>query len=131
MESWCRQEALDLLSERAQRATHILILINDMAIDSFVEQHLHASQAILIHCSGSLNTHRAFGAHPLLGFNHQTYELDRYTTMPFIVDHDAPPFSELLPGLPNPSARLDKAQKAKYHALCVLSGILVACCGRN
>ena len=40
----------------------------------------------------------------------------------FILDRDAPDFADLLPGLPNAHARLDTAQKAKYHALCVMAG---------
>ncbi|EKD71772.1 MAG: hypothetical protein ACD_46C00103G0013, partial [uncultured bacterium] len=45
-----------------------------------------------------------------------------YQSIPFILDHDAPSFSELLPGLPNSHVRLHKSLKAKYHALCVMSG---------
>jgi hypothetical protein len=57
-----------------------------------------------------------------MSFNPDVYTLEQYITIPFVLDHDAPPFAALLPGLTNQHAYLDKSLKAKYHALCVLSG---------
>jgi predicted short-subunit dehydrogenase-like oxidoreductase (DUF2520 family) len=65
---------------------------------------------------------QAYGAHPLLGLNSELYSLTQYQSIPFIIDHDTPPFTSLLPGLPNSHVRLHSTLKAKYHALCVLSG---------
>jgi predicted short-subunit dehydrogenase-like oxidoreductase (DUF2520 family) len=64
----------------------------------------------------------AFGAHPLMSFNHTSYTLDKYQSIPFVIDETAPDFTDLLPGLSNQHARIATAHKAKYHALCVLSG---------
>jgi predicted short-subunit dehydrogenase-like oxidoreductase (DUF2520 family) len=55
-------------------------------------------------------------------FNTGLYGLDKYQSIPFVVDATAPPFAALLPGLPNPHVTLAPELKAKYHALCVLSG---------
>jgi predicted short-subunit dehydrogenase-like oxidoreductase (DUF2520 family) len=57
-----------------------------------------------------------------MSFNQSMYTRQQYQAMPFVIDHDAPSFETLLPGLPNTHFRLDKMQKAKYHALCVSSG---------
>ena len=103
-------------------ATHILVLIKDEEIERFVTQNSHKTSAIFIHFSGSLVTEKAYGAHPLMTFSQSLYDLTQYQSIPFIIDHDAPTFANLLPGLLNPHMSLDKSLKAKYHALCVLSG---------
>lgn len=103
-------------------ASHILIAISDQAIDEFIQQHLSDIDALCIHFSGSLICRQAFGAHPLMTFNNTLYDLKCYQSISFIIDDDAPSFNHLLPGLTNPHVRLHRSLKAKYHALCVLSG---------
>lgn len=119
---WQRQQPLADLQRDIQTATHILLLISDQAIDVFYREHLQTSHAIKIHCSGSLNSDYAYGAHPLMTFGPALYADACYPTIPFVVDHDAPSFDELFPGFVNPHTRLDKSLKAKYHALCVMAG---------
>jgi predicted short-subunit dehydrogenase-like oxidoreductase (DUF2520 family) len=80
------------------------------------------SSQLLIHFSGSLITNLAYGTHPLMTFSEVLYPKDQYKTIPFVIDQDAPPFQKIFPSLPNPHFRLAKENKAKYHALCVLSG---------
>ena len=120
--TWNRQESHLLLEARLKSATHILLLIADEAIEIFAQQYLQASKAYKIHCSGSLISEVIIGAHPLQSFNRDVYDLNRYQAVPFVIDHDAPDFAALFPGLPNTHVRLHKSKKAKYHALCVLSG---------
>lgn len=120
--TWHRSDTHDDLTKKTENATHILVLISDQAIDHFIEQHLKNTHARIIHCSGSHTSAFAISAHPLMTFSHTLYEPEIYPTIPFIIDEDAPAFEELLPGLPNPHARLNKALKTKYHALCVLAG---------
>lgn len=119
---WHRSEPLELLHERAAQATHILVLIKDSAIEPFIDAHLAAYPAKKIHFSGSLVSKKAYGAHPLMTFGPELYTLEKYLTIPFVVDAKAPVFSELLPNLHNPNVRLSAKQKAKYHAMCVLAG---------
>lgn len=105
-----------------QDAARILVLVSDGAIESVIDAHLQGREGVKIHFSGALTTPKAFGAHPLMTFGPDLYTLEKYRGIPFITDDDAPPFAELLPGLPNPHARLSPALKAKYHAMCVMSG---------
>ena len=77
---------------------------------------------LAIHFSGSLVSDHVIGAHPLQSFNTGLYTLEQYQQIPFVIDHDAPDFKSLLPGLMNHHVRLNKSKKSKYHALCVLSG---------
>lgn len=119
---WSRQNSLSALAQYQSDATHILILINDHAIETFAKTYLSKSTATLIHFSGSLLSDHIIGAHPLMTFNDALYTLADYEEMTFVVDHDAPPAELLLPQLPNAIVTLDKSLKEKYHALCVLSG---------
>jgi len=120
--SWHRNKPLALLYEQAKYSSIILLLINDQAIESFISKHLLWTKVALIHCSGSLASSKAFGAHPLMTFGEDLYTEEIYRTIPFIIDDTAPPWHELFPGLPNTHFRINNSCKAKYHALCVLSG---------
>ena len=102
-------------------ADRILVLISDSAIENFVDEHLADTKGVKIHFSGALVTDKAYGAHPLMTFNTRLYDLDTYKKIPFVIDADAPSFEDLLPGLTNPHARLDKDMKAKYHAMCCMA----------
>lgn len=119
---WHRRQAIEILYQNINRATHILILIKDDAINAFCETYLHNIQAYLIHFSGSLVSPYAYGAHPLMTFGAEIYTLNEYITIPFVLDDDTPDFTTLLPHLPNQNMKLNKSLKAKYHALCVLGG---------
>lgn len=119
---WRRGEPLKKLYDQAGLSSQILLLISDHAIEDFIKTYLSNIKGLCLHFSGSLISEQAFGAHPLMTFNKDLYNLNQYAEIPFVIDHDAPAFEQLLPGLPNPHVRLHKSLKAKYHALCVLSG---------
>lgn len=119
---WHRQLSNSELQNALVHSTHVMVLIRDDAIESFIKARLCDYQGTILHCSGSVNTDLAFGAHPLMTFSITPYTRDVYESMPFIIDHDAPAFNDLLPGLPNRYERLNRADKVKYHALCVMSG---------
>lgn len=120
--SWHRGQDQATLQSHLSKASHVLLLISDSAIEPFIRETQFHDNQVLIHCSGSLVTDLAFCAHPLNTFTNELYDLNRYESVPFIVDADAPDFSDLLPGLPNESFRLEKMKRPKYHALCVMSG---------
>lgn len=119
---WDRSQPFSALQTRLAEVTHVLILLHDDAIESFIAAHLSSLIAKRIHFSGSLVTPAAYGAHPLMTFGHDLYAEAEYRSISFIIDADAPSFEELLPGFPNQHIRLSSDQKAKYHALCVLGG---------
>ena len=81
----------------------VLLLIRDEAIVPFVDAWPALQEKRLVHCSGSLVTPAAEGAHPLMTFGPTLYELAEYRAIPFVLDAGGTPFAELLPGLPNPS----------------------------
>ena len=124
---WHRGMLIDHLYAALPQASHVLVLINDYAIDAFIKQHLlHRSSAYLIHCSGRLTSSNAIGAHPLMTFSQQLYSLADYQAIPFVIEEGAPAFSILFPGLSNPAFCIKTTMKEKYHALCALSGGITA-----
>lgn len=120
--TWHRQQCTLQLQHELKQASHILVLIKDDAIAGFIADYLIPTSAIIVHFSGGLTLETAIGAHPLMTFADEMYDLATYQSIPFVVEENSLAFNELLPGLPNPMARISKNMKAKYHALCVLSG---------
>ncbi len=119
---WQRSESVAQLQQKLITSSHVLILITDQEIEKFIDSHLKNVSVLRLHFSGSLISNHAYGAHPLMSFNQNLYTLEEYQSIPFVIDHDAPAFDKLLPGLPNQHVRLEKTLKPKYHALCVMSG---------
>lgn len=124
--AWSRRSAAEQkcppLKECLTPGTHALLAVSDSAIEALIAEHPEFEQTVRVHFSGSRVTPLAYGAHPLFSFASTLYERELYERIPFVLDVDAPPLSELIPGLPNPSARIEPAQRARYHALCVLAG---------
>lgn len=119
---WSRGQPEDDLKIKAQDASHILLLINDDAIEAFAAQYLAGVGAVKVHFSGALVSRDIYGAHPLMTFGADFYTDDVYRSMPFVIDDDVPAFVDLLPGFPNAYSRLPQKDKARYHALCVMAG---------
>lgn len=118
--SWDRGQDRGLLAPLLERASHVLLLVSDGAIEALA-QGLE-TKAFKVHFSGALVTPHAFGAHPLMTFGNDLYAPEKYREITFVTDKGAPDFAKLLPGLPNVHAVLDPALKARYHALCVMAG---------
>jgi len=129
---WCRKPPerklvagnyVPSLERALEDATHVLILISDDSIESFLGENRGAlAGKIRVHCSGSLVTNLAQGAHPLMTFTEELYPVESYRRIPFVVEKGERSYEELLPGLPNPHFYLEPGEKPLYHALCVLSG---------
>src|SRR5688572_7629886 len=73
----------------------VLLLIPDRAIVPFVEAWPDLRRKRLVHCSGSLVTPVAEGAHPLTTFGPTLYDLETYRRIPFVLDAGGTPFTEL------------------------------------
>ncbi len=121
---WSRSKnSHEELESLCQESTHVLLLISDSAIESFIKENPCVSKSqYLIHFSGSLVLDNCHSAHPLMTFSNKRYKLSSYLRIPFILEEGGPEFSELLPGLRNESYTIPKEMKPYYHALCVLSG---------
>lgn len=121
--SWARREHRTAdLDKLLETSSHVLILISDDAVEEFIGSNPGLDAKILVHFSGSLISPRAAGAHPLMSFSTETYPLEVYRSIPFILEEGRAGFEDLLPGLSNPHFYIDPEKKALYHSLCVLSG---------
>lgn len=117
---WHRQ--LDTAFEdNVGNCTHIILLISDGAIETFISQHPVLKTKTVIHCSGALTTPLAHGAHPLTTFSKSLYTLDEYTQIPFITELEGSNFNELFPQLKNANYAIERSQKPLYHALSVVA----------
>jgi len=131
---WSRADGLSALCDLAKKASHVLLLISDSAIQSFLNEHRKAlSHCVCVHASGAMVVDGAWSAHPLMSFTpilkngvdlpaDSAYSLETYKSIPFILEAEGPDLAELLPGVPNPSYKIPRELKPLYHALCVASG---------
>lgn len=120
--TWSRRAGAASPVDALAGCGRVLILIRDSAVIPFLEEWPALKAMGPVHFSGNLVTPLARAAHPMMTFAERLYDLETYTSIPFVIDAGGPAFAELLPGLPNPSFTIDPAQRPYYHALCVLAG---------
>ncbi|MBE3064152.1 MAG: DUF2520 domain-containing protein [Spirochaetes bacterium] len=120
--TWSRHAPIPSPPDALRSSRTVLLLIRDEAIVPFVRMWPGLREKRLVHCSGSLVTPVAEAAHPLMTFGPGLYTLAEYQTIPFVLDEGGTPFTELLPGLANPSYVIPSADRPYYHALCVMAG---------
>lgn len=118
-----RIDNIESLYRKLTLATHVLLLINDDAIDRFIEDNLldFLDKKIIIHCSGALVSKYAYSVHPLMTFSQYLYDIDTYRNIPFICEKRNLEFAQLLPNLNNKFYYIEPENKAYYHAMCVIA----------
>jgi len=102
-------------------ATHVLLLVTDTAIPKILKTYPFLHEKQLVHCSGAFSLPGVIGAHPLMTFGPDLYDLEHYQRIPFMID-SGHAMADVLPGLSNPHHQISVDQKARYHALCVMAG---------
>ena len=113
------------LQQALADTSHVLLLITDAEIESFVQTHPGLDNKTLIHCSGALSIPGLAGVHPLMTFADELYDLALYESIPMVCEaSDSPAFGfrQLFPDLNNPTYRMEPNNKALYHAYCVAAG---------
>lgn len=120
--AWSRRASAAGPIEVLTSCRTVLLLIRDAEVVPFVDAWPVLKEKRLVHFSGSLVTQAAEGAHPLMTFGHDLYDLPTYRRIAFILDSGGTPFRHLFPGLPNPSFTIPAADRPYYHALCVMAG---------
>ena len=122
VQRWSRRTGYDLAAALAD-AEVVLILIRDGAIADFVDRHdAFLSDRTAVHFSGTVTVSGIAGMHPLCTFGPDLYDLETYTSVPFICEADGPPFAQAFPTLPNRSFVIPGDRKPLYHAAAVLAG---------
>ncbi|MCH7612140.1 MAG: DUF2520 domain-containing protein [Candidatus Marinimicrobia bacterium] len=119
---WWRGCEKDLQSQMLQ-VDKILVLINDDAIENFIQaRRIPNKSQVWIHCSGALTTHLADSAHPLMTFSDTFYDMETYRNILFVTESGRASFTELFPELPNPHTSIPSNRKGFYHAWCSMAG---------
>lgn len=108
------------LSDHIKTSSHVLLLINDDAIEPFIQDNPALRSKTLIHCSGALTTPLAHSAHPLQTFGQRLYSQSQYERIPFVTESTGPDLRTLIPQLNNPNYSLAAKDKAYYHSLCTM-----------
>jgi len=123
-QNWSRNKQTPaLLIQAIKDASHIVVLINDSAIQPFVNTWQKENDGkIWVHFSGQLTLPTIAGTHPLMTFTSSLYELSTYQIIPFILIKGSLAFEQLLPHLPNQAHSIRGDLKTFYHAMCVISG---------
>lgn len=122
---WQWKESRALTSEFFQRlgeTSHLLLAVSDGAIAKIVDDLPQITGQIRVHFSGAVTVPGVHSAHPLQTFGPETYSLEDYRRIAFMISSAGPEFSTLLPGLPNPHHRMAEKDRALYHAYCVMAG---------
>ena len=117
------KEPIELLDQKLQNSTHILVLIKDDAIEDFIKTNLldKCANKLITHCSGALQSKYAYSAHPLMTFGDKLFDLEIYKSIPFICESGSLEFKYLMPNVPNKDYYIDPSNKTYYHALCAIA----------
>ncbi len=102
-----------------EQSTITILLISDDSLTPFIESHLFIKTKPIIHFSGALSIEGTEGAHPLMSFHNELYDLETYNTIPFILELGQ---ENSLAFIPNAFFMIPPELKMYYHMLCVLSG---------
>lgn len=118
--SWSRRSAsAHTLKTLFNASTLTVLLISDSALEPFIQAHPYLKTKPLVHFSGAQVIPAVLGAHPLMTFSSELYELETYKKIPFIVEAGQ---QNPLHFLPNSFYEISPELKSYYHMLCVLSG---------
>lgn len=75
-----------------------------------------------IHFSGAMTVEDMHGFHPLYSFPISPLAPEAMKEIAFACPLDGPSFADVFPGAPNPHFNVAAEDRARYHALAVLSG---------
>lgn len=79
-----------------------------------------------IHFSGAARVAGMFAFHPLYSFPPGEIDTAVMKTIAFACPKDGPQFTDVFPDAPNPNFQIAEEDRARYHALAVLSGNFTA-----
>ncbi len=123
-DKWAREKQNKTkIDPKILNAEVVLLAISDSALGDFIKEHQELLKGkVCLHFSGALQLLGAWGMHPLMTFSNDLYSLETYRAIHFVIERGAPPLTETLPQLSNRYSFLDPEKRAKYHAICVMSG---------
>ena len=105
----------------------IAAAIPDDRLEGWHDQWRHRlGDKTTIHFSGAVTIDGAFGFHPLYSFPNSPVAVDDMKRIAFACPKGGPSFADVFVGAPNPHFDIADSDRARYHALAVLSGNLAS-----
>ncbi len=101
-------------------------LPDDKLSDWFADWSAELIEKITIHFSGAVTVSGMVGFHPLYSFPQSSIAPEAMKAITFACPAKRPAFQKVFPTAPNPHFTVDDADRARYHALAVLSGNLAS-----
>lgn len=125
-----RAQAQDARTECAkliEKADIIAAAIPDDRLQSWRDEwRVEISVKFAIHFSGAVSIDGVQGFHPLFSFPKTLLSLETMKKIAFACPSGGPSFSDIFPTAPNPHFEIAEKDRARYHALAVLSGNLAS-----
>lgn len=113
--------------KRVADADIVAAAIPDDAIADWRDQWIgDLGGKIAIHFSGAARVEGVAAFHPLYSFPPQKVQPAKLEKIAFACPKCGPAFADVFPGAPNPHFEIADADRARYHALAVLSGNFAA-----
>lgn len=110
-----------------ERADVVAAAIPDDRLPDWREEwKIAIGQRPAVHFSGAVDIEGMHAFHPLYSFPRFVLDADMLKGVVFACPADGPSFEAIFPGAPNPHFKIARGDRARYHALAVLSGNLVS-----
>ena len=121
------QRARDICEGLIADADVVAAAIPDGKLQAWFKQWASAiGSRPAIHFSGASDIAGMWGYHPLYSFPPTVVDEKILAGIPFACPEGGPAFSEIFPKAQNPNFVLKASERARYHALAVISGNLAA-----
>ena len=121
------RENPDACRKKIAAADIVAAAVPDGAIETWRDCWLESLTAkTVIHFSGAIRVDGMFAFHPLYSFPPHAVDPEDLEGAAFAGPKNGPSFEEVFPGAPNPHFRIADEDRARYHALAVLSGNFAA-----
>ncbi len=110
-----------------EKADIIAAAIPDDKLESWRDEWRPSmGDKIAIHFSGAIAVDGVYSFHPLYSFPKSALSIEKIKSIAFACPSAGPAFNEIFPNAPNPHFEIAEKDRARYHALAVLSGNLVS-----
>lgn len=118
-----RTNCIDLI----EKADIVAAALPDDKLQSWFEAwRAEIGARTAIHFSGAVSVEGAHAFHPLYSFPKALLPISVMKEIAFACPQNGPSFKDIFPGAPNPNFKITEENRARYHALAVLSGNFAA-----
>jgi hypothetical protein len=129
LESWSRKAeaqklcaSLESLSQSLSPDTRCLLALSDGALGAYASLLQKKGFHRLAHFSGTAQVEGVASFHPLMSFPDTALSAAEFERIFFVGSESEEKFRDFFPSLKNPYQQIEEADRALYHANCVVAG---------